>query len=205
MNFIHQLSRVLGCAPAYKLFSRIVGGQSVWRRYLSDYVKPVAGDKVLDIGCGPADILEYLPQVEYTGLDISPEYVASARRRFGTRGRFLCDDVGVVTLDRERGTFSLVMATGVLHHLDDQQAAKLFALAHRALRPGGRLITYDGCYVQGQSRIARWMLSNDRGKFVRTMPEYLRLASAWFAWIEPCLREDLLRIPYTHLIMRCSA
>ncbi|HWX19869.1 MAG TPA: class I SAM-dependent methyltransferase [Candidatus Binatia bacterium] len=204
MNFIHQLSRVLGCPAGYKLFTRIVGGESAWRRYLSDYVKPVSGDKVLDIGCGPADILEYLPQVDYTGLDLSPAYIASARKRFGSKGRFLCNDVGLATLEREHGTFSLVMATGVLHHLDDERAAKLFGLAHRALRPGGRLITYDGCYVRDQSRIARWMLSNDRGKFVRTMPEYLRLASALFPRIEPCLRHDLLRIPYTHLIMRCS-
>ena len=81
-------------------------------------------------------------------------------------------------LEREQGTFSLVMATGVLHHLDDERAARLYELARRALRPNGRLITYDGCFVPEQSKTARWLLSHDRGKFVRTREAYLRLASA---------------------------
>jgi hypothetical protein len=47
------------------------------------------------------------------------------------------------------------------------------------------------------------MLAKDRGKFVRTRDEYLRLASTRFSKVEPHLRHDLLRVPYTHLIMRC--
>ena len=44
----------------------------------------------------------------------------------------------------------------------------------------------------------------DRGKFVRALDNYQRLASACFAKVEPHLRHDLLRLPYTHLIMCCS-
>ena len=107
-------------------------------------------------------------------------------------------------MEGEQGTFDLVMAIGVIHHLNDAQAAKLFELARRVLRPGGRLVTFDGCYVPRQSRIARWMLAHDRGRFVRTQEEYLRLASAHFSKVESQIRHDLLRIPYTHLILRCS-
>jgi cyclopropane fatty-acyl-phospholipid synthase-like methyltransferase len=181
----------------------MVGGRSAGRTYLAEYVKPAPGDKILDIGCGPADILNYLPAVNYTGLDISPEYICSAKKRFGSRGRFFCNDVGLAKIEGEQGTFDLVLAIGVIHHLDDAQAARLFDLARLALRPTGRLVTYDGCYVAQQSRIARWMLAKDRGKFVRTRDEYLRLASTRFSKVEPHLRHDLLRVPYTHLIMRC--
>jgi SAM-dependent methyltransferase len=204
MKIIGRLSSILSFPAGYRLFTRIVGG-GVWRVYLAEYVKPVAGEKVLDIGCGPADILSYLPEVDYTGLDISPEYIAAAKQRFGGRGRFWCGDVGLAALEREQGTFSLVMATGVLHHLDDERASRLYELARLALRPNGRLITYDGCYVPEQSRIARWLLSHDRGEFVRTREAYLRLASVCFPKVEAHLRHDLLRIPYTHLITRCSA
>jgi SAM-dependent methyltransferase len=204
MKIIDRLSSILGFPSGYRLFTRLVGGD-VWRVYLAEYVKPVPGEKVLDIGCGPADILTCLPEVNYTGLDISPEYIAAAKQRFGDRGRFWCGDVGLAALEREQGTFNLVLATGVLHHLDDERASKLYELARLALRPNGRLITYDGCYVPEQSRIARWMLSHDRGKFVRTREAYLRLASAHFPRVEDHLRHDLLRIPYTHLIARCSA
>jgi hypothetical protein len=80
----------------------------------------------------------------------------------------------------------------------------MFDLVRRALRPHGRLVPFDGCYVPGQSPIARWFLGKDRGRFVRTREEYARLASATFGNVELNLRHDLLRIPYTHLIMRCS-
>jgi len=203
MKIAERLSLLLSLQAGYRLFRWMVGGESAWKIYLGEYVKPAPGDKILDIGCGPADVLNYLPAVNYTGLDISPEYIDSARKRFGSKGRFLCGDVGLATIEGEQGAFDLVLATGVIHHLDDTQATKLFDLARLILRPAGRLVTYDGCYVPQQSRIARWLLAKDRGKFVRTREEYLRLALARFSNVEPHLRHDLLRIPYTHLIMHC--
>jgi SAM-dependent methyltransferase len=203
MSLTDTFSRVLALPSAYRTFSRLVGG-NVWQVYVKDYIRPTGNERVLDIGCGPADILAYLAHANYTGIDISPEYIDSARNRFGDKGRFLCSDVGIVAIEQERGTFSLVLATGVLHHLDDERARKLFQLARLALAPGGRLITYDGCYVNGQSKIARWLLRRDRGKYVRRPEDYQRLAGEYFSHIESSLRQDMLRIPYTHLIMRCS-
>ena len=203
MKIVERLSWFLSLPAGYRLFGRMVGGGSAWRIYLAEYVKPAPGEKILDIGCGPADVLNYLPPVNYTGLDISPEYIDSAKKRFGARGRFWCGDVGRAAIEGEQGTFDLVLATGVIHHLDDAQAARLFDLARLALRPTGRLATFDGCYMPQQSHIARWLLARDRGKFVRTREEYLRLALTRFSKVEPHLRHDLLRVPYTHLIMRC--
>ena len=203
MNIVDRLSSVLSIPAGYRLFRGLVGGD-LMARYVAEYVKPRRNDKIIDIGCGPGDMLSHLPDVDYLGLDISPEYIESARQRFGARGRFLCGDVGVATIEGERGQFDLVLATGVLHHLDDTRASTLFGLARMALKPGGRLITYDGCYVSDQSKLARWILSKDRGKFVRTPDEYVRLAAAQFPAIETHVRHDLLRIPYTHLIMYCS-
>ena len=65
-------------------------------------------------------------------------------------------------------------------------------------------MTYDGCFVPGQSRLARWVLRQDRGKFVRQRDEYERLAATSFSKLDTHVRHDLLRIPYTHLILRCS-
>ena len=204
MSAFDQLARILSLPAGYRLPRRVLGGGGLWRTYLGTYVTPSPGEKVLDIGCGPADVLQYLPQVDYTGVDHSEKYIRSAKARYGNRGRFWCNDVSRVALEKERGTFSLALATGVVHHLNDQQAAELFGLARLALKPKGRLITFDGCYVSGQSKTARWMLAHDRGKFVRTRAEYERLASAAFSNVEGFLRHDLLRLPYTHLILRCA-
>ena len=70
------------------------GGRS---KYVRDYVRPVAKDKILDIGCGPADILNYLPDVDYTGFDSNPKYIVAARKRFDNRGNFLCRAVKVMS------------------------------------------------------------------------------------------------------------
>ncbi len=203
MNIIEQASRALAAAPVYSLFRRMVGTENCWRSYLGEYARPATGEKVLDLGCGPADVLEYLPPVQYTGIDISAQYIEAAKKRFGATGKFLCEDLSTFSLDGEQGSFDLVLATGVVHHLADEEAQKLFTFARFALRPHGRLVTFDGCYAPGQSRLAKWILSKDRGKFVRTVPNYARLAEAQFAKVQCDLREDLLRIPYTHLIMRC--
>ncbi|MDR3459018.1 MAG: class I SAM-dependent methyltransferase [Verrucomicrobiae bacterium] len=203
MNIIDKFSTILSSPAGYRLFSRLVGG-NVWQTHLADHVQPVAGEKILDIGCGPADVLNYLPACDYSGIDISPEYIASAQKRFAGRGRFHCQGIGLATMEQAPGSFDLALATGVLHHLDDKTADELFKLARLALRPGGRLITYDGCYVPNQSKIARWLLDHDRGKHVRTQAEYVRLASTRFHKVESHLRHDLLRVPYTHLIMRCG-
>jgi SAM-dependent methyltransferase len=203
MTVLERLSGALDLPFAYRYFRRIVGGESSTQTYLNQYVKPASGNKILDIGCGPADMLSYLPAVAYTGFDISPAYIEAARNRFGSRGRFLCGDVGLTTLEGEEGTFDLVLALGVLHHLNDAGANQLFALARRMLRPEGALVTYDGCLLDGQPAMARWLLAHDRGKFVRSLDGYLKLTSAHFSTVESHLRNDLLRVPYTHLIMRC--
>ena len=137
MSIFGRLSSLLGCPAIYRGFGQIVGNAS--NIYLNEYVKPVAGEKVLDIGCGPADILSYMPDVQYTGFDISRGYIAAAQRRFGNKGRFFCDDIGMINIEREWGKFNLVMAIGVVHHLDDAQRRQLFDLARMALRRDARL------------------------------------------------------------------
>jgi SAM-dependent methyltransferase len=194
---------LLTLPSVYRLFDTFVRGDS-WHVYISEYVRPVPGEKVLDIGCGPGDILETLPAVDYLGFDINPRYVEAARKRFGSRGRFFCGDVGLTAIDQEAGSFDLVLATGVLHHLDDNRAVSLFKLARKALKAGARLITYDGCLVAGQSKLARFVVRRDRGQYVRESGEYARLAAQVFPQVKSFVRHDLLRIPYTHVILQCG-
>jgi SAM-dependent methyltransferase len=144
-----------------------------------------------------------LPPVEYVGVDQSARYIEAARSRFGSRGRFDVRSISE-TLGYDYSDFDIVLATGVLHHLSDEGALSLFRLAKSVLRPEGVLVTLDGVYVAGQSAIARGLLRLDRGKFVRSERDYLALASDVFPTVEPHIRHDLLRIPYTHLVMRCT-
>jgi len=197
-----MLRDILARARVYSCFSSLIGAERARRRHIERHIRPRAGDRVLDIGCGPADILEALPSVEYHGFDLSADYIESARKRFGTRGQFHVEAVNAELVKKYAG-FDLVLAMGVVHHLTDAEALDLFRVAKSALKPGGRLVTLDGCFVDGQSPIARWLLGRDRGEFVRTEAAYVVLARQVFADVKPCLTTELLRIPYTHLVMEC--
>jgi SAM-dependent methyltransferase len=194
---------MLAIPAVYRLFIRLVEGD-FYSAYVNTYVRPRPGDRILDIGCGPGDILNHLPSTDYYGIDLSAEYIEAARARFGSRGTFIRGEIGKATVEQP-GTYDLALANGVLHHLEEETALELFRLARSALKPGGRLVTHDGCYAPGQSRVARWLLRMDRGKHVRAEEEYRRLACSVFPTVKTYVLHGLLRLPYTHLIMECSA
>lgn len=198
-----DIRSVLSVPTIYNLFSRLVVGDDFYE-CAKKYVRPKEGDRILDIGCGSGNILEYLPRVEYVGFDISQGYIDNAIKRFGNRGTFLCKKVSMEAI-QERQTFDTVLAIGVIHHLNDTEALQLFELAKSALKPSGRLITFDNCYVEAQSKVARYLISLDRGKYVRKKEEYLSIAAKVFTDIKVSIHYDLLRVPYTHIIMECTA
>jgi SAM-dependent methyltransferase len=200
---VNQLKGVLAMPWAYRLFARVIGARRARDTYIRQFVRAWPGARILDLGCGPADVLGALPDVEYVGVDISPDYIRAAKERYGSRGKFVCASA-VDYVVAQTGSFDIVLANGVLHHLDDREADGLLHIAREALKPEGRFVSLDGCYVPNQSRVARWMLNNDRGRFVRRRDDYTQLAAAHFPTVEAHITHRLLNIPYTHIIMVCS-
>src|SRR5881227_2976324 len=93
------LQRWLKIPRLYNLLQDTVGGNALRRKVIQSHVRAKAGDKIIDIGCGPAQILPWLPDVQYLGLDINQNYIASAKRTHGNNGTFV---VGEETLCRQR-------------------------------------------------------------------------------------------------------
>ncbi|OIO68108.1 MAG: hypothetical protein COW19_01860 [Zetaproteobacteria bacterium CG12_big_fil_rev_8_21_14_0_65_55_1124] len=197
--------RAIFSHPAiYNMAQRMVGAERARRMLVRDYFPPMQGKSMLDIGCGTAEILRHLPeQMEYSGFDASESYIAEARRAFGNRGSFRAELVSAATLGSMQ-QFDVVLAFGLLHHLDDSDAASLFRLAAQALKPDGMLITMDPVFAPGQHPLARWMISRDRGRCVRSPDGYQALARASFPLVNHHLRHDMLNIPYSHTIMQCT-
>lgn len=197
------LRRVLGVAAVYEGLQRALGRQRLYRRVVDGYLHLKPGGRLLDIGCGPGSILDVLPRdISYDGFDVSTEYIEAARRRHGSRGRFWATRVSAAVIS-ELPPFNVVLAFAVLHHLADDEAAQLIDLAWQALKPGGRLVTYDPCFVDGQGRISRYLVSRDRGQHVRRPEGYATLAGRRFETIERTILDGHLRVPYTAVVMSC--
>jgi len=198
------LHRLLNKAGIYDTVQRLLLRRGTRERYVREFVRPFPGCRILDIGCGPADILGYLPNSigEYAGFDMNPGYIDAAQRRWGSRGTFRCEKVGdAAPVSR---VYDIVLANGILHHLDDAEAGRLVAIAHDALRSGGCLVTYDNVYIEHQNPLARWLIDRDRGRAVRTREAYEGIARACFSRIESAILHDTLKVPYTIFVMRCT-
>ncbi len=197
--------RIILRHPAvYSAFTNLMGGRWSRRAFIDDYVRPWPGATVLDLGCGPGTLLEVLDGVVYTGVDQEQRLIDHARRRFGERGRFIATDAtGCRPENNER--YDFVLAHGLLHHLDDNGARELFALAKSLLKEDRPFITIDPCYTEDQPVIARLLNKYDRGKFVRDEGAYLELAGSVFGHVTSDIRDNMLTLPYTTCILTCEA
>lgn len=189
----------------YRLFNSLIGANVSRLQIVRTYVRPNEGDKILDIGCEPADILALLPPVEYVGFDANLRYIRQAKKRYSNQGIFFCETVDQANLpSKYKNYFDIVLAFGILHHLNDSEALKLLQVSYEALHLGGRLITVDGVFTTKQSPCAKWIIASDRGQFVRTRDGYLTLIEQVFENFDIHIHDDLLRIPYTHIIIQCQ-
>jgi SAM-dependent methyltransferase len=195
------LKDILKHPVIYQTYQDLGGFHGGRVKALASYAPMKGGERVVDIGCGPGFIVRDLPpNVSYLGFDTDERYIAYAKGRFGRMGRFFCQ-----TFDRtaasEHGPVDIVMMNGVLHHLSDEEVRETLPAIRAALGNGGRLVTIDGCFVDGQSWIARTLLRNDRGQHVRTRPHYESLMRGAFDHVEVHIEDSLSRIPYTFIVM----
>ncbi|MHB8448753.1 MAG: class I SAM-dependent methyltransferase [Rudaea sp.] len=200
------LRHVLSIAAVYDAFQTVVGAYAWHRRVLSHHVLPKLrkGAMILDIGCGTAEVLRHLPEdVHYHGFDRNGSYVAKAEWLFAKRqARFDCEEFGSELPDN--GTrYDLILAIGLMHHLDDDDCMHLVTTAHNALADGGMMVTFDPVFTDDQSRIARFLIAHDRGRNVRRQNEYARLARTCFPHVEEILDQRPMFIPYTGLVLIC--
>lgn len=198
------LRSILKFPSVYELYQSLVGTRRARDRIFDTYVRLPESCRLLDIGCGSGELLEYLPShVQYTGVDINPRYIELARKKYGERGRFELIDVNAMErLGLPKASFDTVVLYGVLHHLDDGEVHRVLSFAKTTLKAGGFVFSVDGVYLKDQSRIKKFILSRDRGNYVRFDHEYQKLAHEIFADVEAFVERDALRIPTDYFVMR---
>jgi SAM-dependent methyltransferase len=197
-----NIKSLLNFPKTYDLLQNILGAKAVRTELVNEFIRPEHNCRILDIGCGTAEILTDLPpNIEYYGYDTDLKYISAARSRFGNRGNFYCNNLRDIAKE-ELPKFDRILALGVLHHLSDSEARNFFSLADQTLVSGGWVVTIDPCHAEDQNPIARYLISKDRGKNVRNSEGYSTLAHEKFKHVVATLRHRR-PIPYTHWIMEC--
>lgn len=169
------LERVLELPAVYDLNQFI--GQPTVRRYTQLLVEEVplsAETKILDLGCGTGATRKLIPG-NYVGIDINPDYIASAKRiRDG--GEFMAMDA--TKLSFPNASFDQVISVATTHHLDGEQLKAMALEALRVVRPGGAFHIIDAILpVDPRDRAKEMFFRMDRGRFPRKLEDLVATVS----------------------------
>lgn len=194
------MKKLLRFPALYQAYQNVGGFFGARVKLIAEYLPLKAGDRVIDIGCGPGYIVERLPRgIIYTGFDVDRSYIDHARKKFSDLGTFHCRlfDEAVA---KEFAGADYVTMIGVMHHIADDTLRELLRNIRTVLRPGATLFVLEPCYRPGQRAFAKWLLDNDRGDYIRNEEGYRAILSDTFEKVGMIIREDYARVPYTYVV-----
>lgn len=201
MNQTHVETGLRSILKRPKIFDffnkKLLGTERYLKRYCDTYFNGLGDINFLDIGCGTADIINYLDQdIKYTGFDMQKEYIDHANAKYRDKGKFIVAKVDDSINSNWAKYFDVINVHGLLHHLSDNDCDLILSTSHKYLKDSGFMITVDSTYFKGQTKFAKWLVSKDRGQNVRSPDEYTNLAEKYFNRVEGKLIEKHLNIPY---------
>jgi MPBQ/MSBQ methyltransferase len=148
--------------------------------HLLDALEPQADTTLLDVGSGvggPARVAASRYGCTVTGIDLSPDFVALARRltaRVGLADRVTFDVGSATAMPYGDATFDRAMLDHVGMNLADKAA--VFAEVRRVLRPGGVFAVYEQMRVgDGALTYPLPWADDERSSFVEPRARYAEL------------------------------
>lgn len=184
----------------YSLIQKVMSGTSFRKKIVKKYIYK-NNAKVLDIGCGPAEILDCLPKIQYYGFDINPIFINSAKKKYEGKGKFYCKKFTSKDI-KNLPKFDHVLLLGILHHLNDKEINELMFNIKKVLKKNGNIITLDNIFVDNQNFIAKFLIEMDKGENVRSKKGYLNILKNHFKKINSKIYHQKF-IPYTWFITNC--
>lgn len=187
-------------ANIYKIFQFSIMRRNTLKIIRDEVLKPDNVQNVLDFGCGIGYHSLEFPNSNYFGIEPIEGCIEKANAMHsGDRRTFLLGD-HTALMEVPSSSYELIIAIGVLHHIDDEVASEFIKESYRILRPGGRLTTLDPVFHEEQSRLSKWIVGRDRGEWVRNVYDYQQIFNQNFSGVlSTRIFANLLRMPYDHV------
>ena len=127
----------------YSPFMRIFFG-TIFRK-ITKYIQLKSEETLLDIGCGPGNLLGILhgkhPNSKLIGLDVDPKILKIARNKLSDRIEFI--ESSATKLPFPDNSLDVVTSTLMIHHLKSYEKDQMIKEIYRILKPGGRFYLFD--------------------------------------------------------------
>jgi SAM-dependent methyltransferase len=128
-------------------------------RYLETRSEWLKAETVLDLGCGPGDLIHDLcrsyPDKSYTGVDMNQDFIATAGEQ--ARGSSLCRFIQADLHEFSEGRYDFIILRAVLQHLKD--ADRLMRHLPELVHGKGVVLFLDTTrenFVEAEPPIAAW-------------------------------------------------
>jgi ubiquinone/menaquinone biosynthesis C-methylase UbiE len=129
--------------------------------------------RVMDCGCGTGIYSRFFSPHSYVGIDVSPIYIERARAKFPQHSFHVMD---ATKLEFPDNSFTAVIVSGVVHHLDVSTTRDVLREISRVLQPNGTLLLWEDVPTQHSLNwVGRIIHSLDVGEHIRPEDEYAEL------------------------------
>ncbi|MBI3955145.1 class I SAM-dependent methyltransferase [Candidatus Gottesmanbacteria bacterium] len=152
----------------YNLRFLVAGQQEKTKKFIIENYKNAFCKSVIDIGCGTGDFCTLFNPDEYLGVDINKKYIDFAIANYPSY-KFLQSNILKHNLNHKSYDASILV--GLLHHLTDSETKTMLG----KIVKGTKKIIIVVDLNPYNSLIKRLLIDIDRGKYVRTTSEKIKL------------------------------
>lgn len=120
-------------------YDEVYGDNLIYQNELDDFLRYInAGSKILDVGCGSGNVVNYLVEkgFDVVGIDISPNMIDIAKRK-NTVAKFELMDMRDMTF--MNSSFDSIVSIFSLVHLTKQEVPEILKKFNDLLRKDGNL------------------------------------------------------------------
>ncbi len=129
-------------------------------RLIQAWLEILATDRVLDLGCGTGELaarlLNDMPNLEFTGVDLSAQMltVAQAKCQIYPQAKF--QQASAAQLPFPDASFDWIVSSSVFHYFPNPK--DVLAEIRRVLKPQGQVVILDWCKDYLVCQLYDWVL-----------------------------------------------